>query len=296
MTGVPVASTNLSAASSAPSAHTSVPSTNVGRLDSPRSVATSPSASGSASRRGRGPTCGVGAEVRSKNWSIGTSRNVGPRCDEPASEKASWTARGISATWCTVWAALVTEASSGGWSNSCRLPMPHRFAGARPPTTTSGDPLKRAWVIALTPFVTPGPAVSTAKPGTRFSLPTASAANTAVCSCRTSTIRIGGSAWTAPSYIGNTCAPDRVNIASTPCAAATATACSPPCLSSLMAAGYPSPHPPPRSGLRGRRGPRLTHQNLLHAPVTRVGEVVAGLGLVLTLVHLHGSEDQCQHH
>ncbi len=102
--------------------------------------------------------------------------------------------------------------------------MPQRFCGARPPTTTSGEPANWAWAIALTPLVTPGPAVSTASPGTRVSLPVASAANAAVCSWRTSSSRIGGSAFTAPSYIGNTCAPDSVNIVSTPCARATATA------------------------------------------------------------------------
>ena len=77
------------------------------------------------------------------------------------------------------------------------------------------------------PLVTPGPAVSTASPGTRVSLPVASAAKAAVCSCRTSSSRIGGSAFTAPSYIGKTWAPDSVNIVSTPWARATATASSP---------------------------------------------------------------------
>ena len=45
----------------------------------------------------------------------------------------------------------------------------------------------------------PRPAVRTARPGRRVSRAVASAANTAVCSCRTSTRRIGGSALTAPS-------------------------------------------------------------------------------------------------
>jgi hypothetical protein len=122
---------------------------------------------------------------------------------------------------------LAIGATIGGWSSSCRLPVPHRLAGARPPTTTIGDPANWACAIALTPLVTPGPAVSTARPGTRVSLPVASAANAAVCSCRTSSNRIGGSALTAPSYIGKTWAPESVNIVSTPCARATATASSP---------------------------------------------------------------------
>src|SRR5215469_16985845 len=93
-----------------------------------------------------------------------------------------------------------------------------------------GEPLKCAVVMALTAFVTPGPAVTTANPGLRVSRAVASAANTAVCSCRTSTSRIGGSALTAPSYSGKTCPPERVNIAVTPCWRAAATAWAPPCV------------------------------------------------------------------
>ena len=39
-----------------------------------------------------------------------------------------------------------------------------------------------AWAMALAPLVTPGPAVNTAKPGLRVSLPMVSAAKVAVCS------------------------------------------------------------------------------------------------------------------
>ena len=151
-----------------------------------------------------------------KNSSIGTSTNTGPRCDEPAARKASSKPSATSAAVGIVRASLVIVETIGGWSSSWRLPLPQRFCGARPPTTTSGEPANCAWAIALTPLVTPGPAVSTASPGTRVSLPVASAAKAAVCSCRTSRIRIGGSALTAPSYIGNTWAPERVNIVSTP--------------------------------------------------------------------------------
>ena len=83
---------------------------------------------------------------------------------------------------CRVRACLDTGATIGTWSSSWRLPLPHRLAGARPPTTTIGDPANWAWAMALTPLVTPGPAVSTASPGTRVSLPVASAAKAAVCS------------------------------------------------------------------------------------------------------------------
>ena len=75
-------------------------------------------------------------------------------------------------------------------------------------------PLKCAVVIALTPLVTPGPAVSTASPGWRVSFAHPSAANVAVCSWRTSTMRT--SCFTAASYSGQTCPPLSVNITSTP--------------------------------------------------------------------------------
>jgi hypothetical protein len=48
-----------------------------------------------------------------------------------------------------------------------------------------------AWadVTALTPLVTPGPAVSTATPGRRVNFAMPSAAKVAVCSWRVSTMR-----------------------------------------------------------------------------------------------------------
>ncbi len=93
-------------------------------------------------------------------------------------------------------------------------------------------------MTALTLLVTPGPAVTTARPGTRVSLAVASAANTAVCSWRTSISGSGGSALTAPSYSGKTWPPDRVNIALTPWRLATATASAPPCPSSSASAAW----------------------------------------------------------
>ena len=209
-------------------------------------------------RRRRAPaprtraTVGAGPDAELKNSSIGTSTNTGPRCEEPAAVKASCMPSMTSPAVWRVRADFAIGATIGGWSSSWRLPLPQRLAGARPPTTTIGEPANWAWAIALMPLVTPGPAVSTARPGTRVSLPVASAANAAVCSWRTSSSRIGGSALTAPSYIGNTCAPDSVNIVSTPWARATATASSPACpliwassvapssgaVSSVMAEGY----------------------------------------------------------
>ena len=74
----------------------------------------------------------------------------------------------------------------GTWSSSWSDPEPQRASGARPPSTTNGAPFSHAVVTALTELVTPGPAVTAATPGRRVSLASASAANTAVCSWRTS--------------------------------------------------------------------------------------------------------------
>src|SRR5262249_61821712 len=81
---------------------------------------------------------------------------------------------------------------------------PSRASGARPARTTSGVPLKCAVVTALTPLVTPGPAVITARPEVRVSRAVASAAKTAVCSCRTSMMGIGGGGRGAPAEEGDT--------------------------------------------------------------------------------------------
>ena len=150
------------------------------------------------------------------------SRKTGPRCGARASRSTRSTSAAAFSAACTVPAYFVTGANSGGWSSSCRLPCPHFSAGARPPMMSTGEPLNHALVTADTPLVTPGPAVSTANPGCRVSRASPSAAKAAVCSCRTSSNGIGGCALTAPSYNGNTCPPDSVNIASTPCARANA--------------------------------------------------------------------------
>ncbi len=96
-----------------------------------------------------------------------------------------------------VTARLVTGATIGTWSSSCSEPEPHRPCGARPPSTTTGEPFIHAAVIALTPLVTPGPAVIAAQPRRRVTFAQPSAANVAVCSWRTSISR--KSACTAPS-------------------------------------------------------------------------------------------------
>ncbi len=73
----------------------------------------------------------------------------------------------ISAVSFTVSAFLVTGETNGMWSISWSPPEPQRPSGARPPSTTSGERLNSAPVIALMPLVTPGPAVSAATPALR---------------------------------------------------------------------------------------------------------------------------------
>ena len=113
---------------------------------------------GRARRRAARST--VGCARRSavlKNSSIGTSTNTGPRWEEPATVNASCIPGATSAAVCSVRASFETGARIGGWSSSWSEPEPQRFAGARPPTTTIGEPANWAWAIALTPLVTPGP-------------------------------------------------------------------------------------------------------------------------------------------
>ena len=90
----------------------------------------------------------------------------------------------------TVSADLTSGETKGRWSISCSEPEPQRSSGARPPSTQTGEQLAWAPAIALMPLVTPGPAVSAATPTRRVALAKPSAAKTADCSCRTSTISI----------------------------------------------------------------------------------------------------------
>ncbi len=108
----------------------------------------------------------------------------------------------------TVSADLTNGETKGRWSISCSEPEPQRSSGARPPSTQTGEPLAWAPAIALIPLVTPGPAVSAATPIPRVALAKPSAANTADCSWRTSTISIPSAL--QPSYIENRCPPDSV--------------------------------------------------------------------------------------
>ncbi len=85
---------------------------------------------------------------------------------------------------------LTSGETNGRWSISCSDPEPQRISGARPPSTVIGELLACAPAIALIPLVTPGPAVSAATPTPRVAFAIPSAAKAAVCSCRTSTIRI----------------------------------------------------------------------------------------------------------
>src|SRR6478735_7281260 len=145
---------------------------NAGRSASPINVTSAAIASGSgaALRRAAVSSAGIDPADGAKNTSIGTSRNVGPRCGVSAVVAAACTAAAACVGSLTVPALLVIEATTGTWSISCSEPAPQRPSGARPPSTTSGVPLNQALVIADTPLVIPGPAVSAARPGRRVSL------------------------------------------------------------------------------------------------------------------------------
>ena len=67
------------------------------------------------------------------------------------------------------------------------------MAGARPPSTSSGELFFSAEPSALMPLVTPGPAVSAQTPGVRVAFAHPSAANAADCSWRVSTIAMPSS-------------------------------------------------------------------------------------------------------
>ena len=122
----------------------------------------------------------------------------------------------MSAVESAVAANFVTGATKGTWSISCSEPCPQRICGARPPSTSSGEWFCIAPAIALMPFVTPGPAVSAATPGSRVTFAQPSAANAAACSWRTSTMSMPSSLH--PSYTEKRCPPESVNSLLTPCA------------------------------------------------------------------------------
>jgi hypothetical protein len=145
-----------------------------------------PAASGSVA-----PPEGSGACMNT--WSSGRSTNAGPECGVIAATSASSTRPGISAVLSAVAASFVSGRTNGTWSISCSDPWPQRMAGARPPSTSIGDPFIWADAIALIPFVTPGPAVRAATPGCRVTFAHPSAANAAACSWRTSTMSMPSS-------------------------------------------------------------------------------------------------------
>ena len=157
--------------SQAPAQYTSLPTMNAGRSAVAMRAArrATSSGSGSAPRARAGSVAGISPDD-GPNTSSGKSRNTGPRCGSAAMATASWTIAPAFAPSVTVADHFVIDCRIGTWSSSCREPAPHRRCGARPPSTTSGDPLNHAEVTAETPLVMPGPAVSAATPGRRVSL------------------------------------------------------------------------------------------------------------------------------
>src|SRR5271157_538776 len=100
------------------------------------------------------------------------------------------------------------------WSMSCSAPRPRRAVATAPPSKMTGDCAICAFLMAVTAFVTPGPAVTTATLGIPVSRAVASAAKIAVASCLTSTTRM--SCRLAPTRIGAMWPPHTVNKHSTP--------------------------------------------------------------------------------
>ncbi len=88
------------------------------------------------------------------------------------------------------------------------------MAGARPPSTTIGEPFWSAEPMALMPLVTPGPAVSAQAPVWRVALAHPSAAKAADCSWRVSTMSMPSSR--QPSKIEKMWPPERVKSFVTP--------------------------------------------------------------------------------
>ena len=132
--------------------------------------------------------------------SSGKSTNTGPRCGVVASRNASSTEAATRAAACSVHAALGDRGEQRHVVQLLQRALaPQVVGGPAAEHDDRGAVEPGATVTALTLLVTPGPAVTTASPGVLVSRAVPSAANTAVCSCRTSTSRSGGSALTAPS-------------------------------------------------------------------------------------------------
>ena len=140
-TGTRSASAARRSASSARPNQTSPPTTNAGRSAPATSAATAATASGSGST-GSGAANSMAARAGEKIVSIGTSTNTGPRCGVSAARAASSSTGPISSPVAAVRDSFVTGARIGTWSSSCRPPRPQLTVGARPPSTTSGTPVK----------------------------------------------------------------------------------------------------------------------------------------------------------
>ena len=185
---MPARSASSRSASSPRPQYRFVPAMITGRSASrSRAIARSsaaPSASGRTSGRGSGSS-GSGASMNTT--SSGKSRNAGPGWSRCIASQASSIRPGISAVAPAVAASFTSGRTIGTWSISCSEPWPQRIAGARPPSASTGEPFCCADASALSAFVTPGPAVSAATPGSRVTFAQPSAANAAVASWRVST-------------------------------------------------------------------------------------------------------------
>jgi len=132
----------------------------------------------------------------------------------------------IAGTALIVVAHLVSGFMIDSWSMSCSEPRPLSRVAVAPPSSSSGVCAICAFLSAVTVLVTPGPAVTAATPTVPVMRATASAANTALPSSRTSTTRMPRCS--APVRIGEMCPPHSVNRCLTPCRIKTSAMMVPP--------------------------------------------------------------------
>ena len=104
-----------------------------------------------------GGRVGVHVGLHEHRRRAGSRGRSGPVGGPSAACSASSTSAGISAVDSAVRASRVSGATNGTWSISWSEPWPQRIAGARPPSTSIGEPFWSAEPIALMPLVTPGP-------------------------------------------------------------------------------------------------------------------------------------------
>lgn len=136
------------------------------------------------------PQSTLPAATSSNRMSHGTSRKTGPVRGLEAWRNASETNSGSRLAWPQDCVHFVTGSRMRTCGVSWSPPWSWRPVSAWPPRRTTGESLFLALTIAVRELQTPGPAVTAATPTSPVTRAHASAANAAVCSCRTSMTRM----------------------------------------------------------------------------------------------------------